>query len=366
MEPDVAGACRQGCSMTSRLLTSRALLWLVLVLSLLATFLAGGGSVRAESWSVRDTVRAIEPAIVWVVAQCKDNTYSQGSGFIVRQDGYILTNAHVVEDSVAVSVGWPNRFDRSQLDAKVVAMNRDLDLALLRVDGSHLPTVPIGSSTEACVGDAVIALGYPAGQELGLDNLTVTRGLLSSVRGDSSTGRVLLQTDATVTLGCSGGPLFDLDTGTVIGVIQGKGIDLLQGFNFAIPTDRLCDFAGTPVGSGFDRALSQLAGAGVSDDSLPLARALESYNQALTACDQSSWAEALSHFFASQRLDSQDPQSAYGLAESYAALDQPRQSLRWLERAFKLGYSDFDAALDSPGFSSVKDDERFVDLVRSF
>ena len=66
------------------------------------------------------------------------------------------------------------------------------------------------------------------------------------------------------------------------------------------------------------------------------------------------------------RLENEDPKAAYGVAESYAALNQPRQSLRWLERAFELGYSDFDKALDSPGFKGVRSDERFVSLVQSF
>jgi hypothetical protein len=78
------------------------------------------------------------------------------------------------------------------------------------------------------------------------------------------------------------------------------------------------------------------------------------------------WSEALGNFLAAIHLEDEDPQAAYGAAESYAALDQPTQSLKWLERAFELGYSDFDGALDSPGFDSVRDDERFVDLVESF
>ena len=65
-------------------------------------------------------------------------------------------------------------------------------------------------------------------------------------------------------------------------------------------------------------------------------------------------------------LFDEDPQVAYGVAESYAALFRPRESLRWLEIAFELGYSDYDGALDSDGFSVYEDDDRFVDLVQSF
>jgi S1-C subfamily serine protease len=341
-----------------------------LLLILLFLLLGNGDPAQASASgansSVRDIVRNIEPAIVWVVAELDAGDFSQGTGVIIREDGYILTNAHVVEGSTSITIGWPDRFDRSQLAAEVAAFDPDLDLALLHVSGAHLPTIPVNPLAPPCVGDALITMGYPAGEQLGLDNLTVTRGLLSSIRVDSEAGDRVYQTDATVTLGCSGGPLYDLDTGAVIGIIQGKGVSMLEGFNFAIPIDRLFAFAGTSPADGVGPAVTELAGISEPDDSDPVARSLESYNLGLAAQEQSLWAEALSHFLVASQLENEDPQTAYGVAESYAALDQPRQALRWLERAFELGYSDFDNALESPGFSEVRDDERFVDLVRSF
>jgi S1-C subfamily serine protease len=350
--------------------TSPILYQVILILIIAALLFGSVGPVRATQpdslRSIRDVVRNVEPAIVWVLAQQDDVTYSQGTGVIIRDDGYILTNSHVVNGSNQILIGWPDRFDRSQIEADIVSSDPDLDLALLHVTAAHLPTVSVDSDASPCVGDAVIALGYPAGQELGLDNLTVTRGLISSFRLNPKTGDKLYQTDATITMGCSGGPLFDLDTNSVIGIVQGKGVDILEGFNFAIPIERFFKFAGTAPESGIDAAVTSLAGLTLIDDSEPSVRSLDSYNLGVEAGDKSSWAEALSHFMVASKLEDEDPQAAYGIAESYAALDQPRQSLRWLERAFQLGYSDFDNALEGPGFESVKNDERFVDLVESF
>jgi len=143
--------------------TSPLLCQLFLVFLLVLLLMGSTTPVRAASQdsgrSVRDVVRTIEPAIVWVLAQQDETTYTQGSGFILREDGYILTNAHVVKNSKETTIGWPNRFDRSQLKAEVVEINEDLDLALLHVAASHLPTVPISFAALPCVGDTVIALG---------------------------------------------------------------------------------------------------------------------------------------------------------------------------------------------------------------
>ena len=318
-----------------------------------------------DDWSLRDIVRTLEPSVVWIIAETGPDEWSQGSGFIVHENGYILTNAHVVEGATQITVGWPARFNRSDLTAEFIASDIDLDMALLKVPGVHLPSIELETGDTASVGDAVITLGFPAGEELGLEGLTVTRGILSSIhRVDDRPA--LLQTDAAVTLGCSGGPLFDLDTGTVIGIVQGKGMYLLEGFNFAAPVEDFFTFAGTDPDEGVYEAVAQLAGDEDLAYSEPYERALEAYRQAILARGQMDWSEALSSFLAAMQLEDEDPRAAYGAAESYAALDQPGQALRWLERAFELGYSDFDGALDSAGFSGVRDDDRFIDLVESF
>jgi hypothetical protein len=272
----------------------------------------------------------------------------------------------VVAGADEVVVGWPDRFNRSEQAAEIISLDIDADLALIRITGVHLPTVPFDTEGSACLGDAVITLGYPVGEELGLGGLTVTRGILSCLRRDLDGEVVLLQTDAAVTLGCSGGPLYDLDTGMVIGIIQGKGLLLLEGFNFAIPAQRVCEFAGTEVGDGIEAAVDRLSLAHDAGWSMPCERSLDIFESALRARAELEWGEALSNFLAATRLDEEDPSAAYGVAESYAALERDDEALVWLERAFELGFSDFDGALDADGFENFREDDRFIELVQSF
>ena len=323
------------------------------------------GYVLNERWSLRDIVREIEPSVVWIYADLGNGELSQGSGFVIHEDGYIVTNAHVIEGASMVIVGWPNRFNRSEQIAEVVATDSAYDLAILHIDCVHLSAIPFDNAGSACLGDAVVALGYPAGTSLGLGDLTVTRGVVSALRRDETGDVALIQTDAVVTLGCSGGPLYDIDTGSVIGIVEGMGMLVLEGFNFAIPSSKLFDFAGTDANDGMDSVIGAVRNVD-ADFSHPGLRSLSLYESALSARERAAWGEALSSFLAADRIDGEDPQVAYGVAESYAALLRPRESLRWLERAFELGYSDFDNALDSDGFAVYEEDDRFVELVQSF
>jgi serine protease Do len=155
-----------------------------------------------------------------------------GSGFIVSNDGYILTNAHVVDGSKEVDVKLT---DRREYKAKVVGTDPKSDIALLKIDARNLPTVRIGDSSHLKVGQWVVAMGSP----FGFEN-SVTAGIVSaksrSLAGDSYVP--FIQTDVAVNPGNSGGPLFDLD-GDVIGInsqiySQTGGY---QGLSFAIPID---------------------------------------------------------------------------------------------------------------------------------
>jgi len=323
------------------------------------------GHDLADGWSLRDVVRELEPSVVWIFADLGNGDLSQGSGFVIHEDGYIVTNAHVVEGAREIIVGWPNRFNRSEQVAEIVAIDSSYDLAVLHIDCVHLPALPYDTENSACLGDAVVSLGYPAGTSLGLGDLTVTRGVVSALRNDDSGNLALIQTDAVVTLGCSGGPLYNVDTGTVVGVVEGMGMLVLEGFNFAIPATKLFEFVGTDPDDGVESVIA-IVSSGDVDFSHPGQRSLSLYESALSARERAEWGEALSNFLAASRLADEDPQVAYGVAESYAALLRPGESLRWLERAFEFGYSDFNGALDSDGFEAYEDDERFVELVQSF
>jgi S1-C subfamily serine protease len=135
-----------------------------------------------------------------------------GSGVIVDGDrGLVITNFHVVQNAQAVEVGLK---DGRKLPADPVALDPQLDLAVLRINASHLPTLRLGDSSKLQVGDYVVAIGNPFG--LGQ---TVTSGIISAKdrplgQGDS---RRFLQTDAPINPGNSGGPLIDLH-GEVIGI----------------------------------------------------------------------------------------------------------------------------------------------------
>ncbi len=155
-----------------------------------------------------------------------------GSGFIVSQDGLILTNAHVVRDADEVVVKLS---DRREYKAKVLGSDKATDVAILKINAGNLPIVSLGNPNQLGVGDYVLAIGSPFGFEQ-----SVTAGIVSA-KGRSLPGDgyvPFIQTDVAVNPGNSGGPLFDVN-GAVIGInsqiySQTGGY---QGVSFAIPID---------------------------------------------------------------------------------------------------------------------------------
>ena len=164
-----------------------------------------------------------------------------GSGFIVSQDGYVLTNAHVVAGEegdgadVALSEVTVTLIDKREFKATVVGIDRRTDVALLKIDASKLPSVRIGRADDARVGEWVVAMGSP----FGFDN-TVTAGIISAKarRLPDETYVPFIQTDVAINPGNSGGPLFNL-AGEVIGInsqIYSRSGGFM-GISFAIPID---------------------------------------------------------------------------------------------------------------------------------
>jgi serine protease Do len=161
-----------------------------------------------------------------------------GSGFIIDSNGLILTNAHVVEGATSLTVALE---DGRELDARVVASDASLDLAVVKVAATGLPTVEIGSSADLQVGQLVVAIGSP----LGAFTDSVTSGILSAtgrtitvvdaVSRQRKTIDHLLQTDAAINEGNSGGPLLDA-SGRVIGINTAEAASA-NGIGFAIPID---------------------------------------------------------------------------------------------------------------------------------
>lgn len=153
----------------------------------------------------------------------------KGSGFIISEDGYILTNNHVVQgaDEIIVTLA-----DNRKFNAKVIGTDPTVDLAVIKIDAKGLPSLPLGDSDKVEVGEWVVAIGNP----FGLSH-TVTVGVISAkgrtiTAGDRSFEN-FLQTDAAINPGNSGGPLLNLN-GEVIG-INTAIIPYAQGIGFAIP-----------------------------------------------------------------------------------------------------------------------------------
>ena len=156
----------------------------------------------------------------------------QGSGFIVSGDGYIVTNAHVVENADIVTVRMT---DRREYKAKVVGTDKQTDIAVLKIDAQSLPTVKLGRSADVNVGEWVVAIGSP----FGFEN-SVSAGIMSAKSRSlpDASYTQFLQTDVAVNPGNSGGPLFNL-AGEVIGINSQiySRTGGFQGISFAIPIE---------------------------------------------------------------------------------------------------------------------------------
>ena len=160
------------------------------------------------------------------------DTQSLGSGFIISEDGYVLTNHHVVKDADEIIVKLT---DRRELVAKLIGSDARTDIAVLKVEASHLPIVTIGSPQALQVGEWVLAIGSPFGFEQ-----SVTAGIVSA-KGRSLPGGnyvPFIQTDVAINPGNSGGPLFNMD-GKVVGINSQiySRTGGFMGLSFAIPMD---------------------------------------------------------------------------------------------------------------------------------
>ncbi len=218
---------------------------------------ASSNLLRALDSSLEAVISKVSPAVVQIVVNgygpSEDHGHATarivrqhaiGTGIIVDPDGYIITNAHVVEGAQRVRVILPSPTAESSLelqpihadqilDAKVLGTHKQSDLALLKVEAMHLPTVPLRNDVRVRQGELVFAIGSPEGLRD-----TVTMGVVSSLARqlDPDNPMVYIQTDAALNPGNSGGPLVDID-GNVIGIntlmlSEGGGS---EGLGFAIP-----------------------------------------------------------------------------------------------------------------------------------
>lgn len=157
-----------------------------------------------------------------------------GSGFLIRPDGYIVTNYHVIQNAEKITV---NLKGGKKYDAKVVGSDRKYDLAILKIDAKNLPYLEMGDSDHLQIGQWVVAVGNPYGL-----HETVTIGIISALNRSISNSKeegYLIQTDAAINPGNSGGPLVNLK-GEVIGINEAI-LSNAQNIGFAIPIKILKD-----------------------------------------------------------------------------------------------------------------------------
>ena len=207
--------------------------------SVSGTMAAGDGLTPGQVYA-----RNVE-AVVLISCEVSTNMFGQvskgqsfGSGFILSEDGYVATNAHVVDGASAITV---TTHSGEKLEAKLVGSDTTNDVAVLKVDGEDLPYVTLGSSDDLIVGDQVVAIGNPLGDLTS----TMTVGYVSAKDRDVTTDGTtinMIQTDAAINSGNSGGPLFNMK-GEVVGITTAKysgssasGASI-ESIGFAIPID---------------------------------------------------------------------------------------------------------------------------------
>ncbi len=163
-------------------------------------------------------VKAISPSIVGVqnfTLQSGNSTPAgEGSGIILSQDGYIVTNAHVIEGADSIKVILSNS---KEVVAKIIGSDAVTDIAVLKIEGTGYPVATLGDSNALEVGETVIAIGNPGGMEF---SDTVTAGIVSAVNRSLGTGN-FIQTDAAINPGNSGGALVNM-FGQVVGITSQK------------------------------------------------------------------------------------------------------------------------------------------------
>ncbi len=227
----------------------------------------------------------------------KQKVYSLGSGVIISEDGYILTNEHVVRGADELKVTLT---DGKEYIGKIVGQDHTSDLAVVKIEGRRYPYAPLGDSDSLIIGEWAIALGNPFGYLLDDPHPTVTVGVISALKRDikmdpqeGRSYRKMIQTDAAINPGNSGGPLVDAD-GQVIGIntfifSTSRGS---EGIGFAIPINRAKGIISDLINKG--KVITGYVGIRVQDLTQLLASSLgiqEKEGAIVTEVDKGSPAE---------------------------------------------------------------------------
>ena len=171
---------------------------------------------------------------------------SSGSGFVLTEDGYIVTNHHVIDGATSVKV---TLYSGETYDATVIGSDEDYDIAVIKINAKNLTAASYGDSSELSVGDLVVAIGNPLGELGGSASSGIISALDRSLTVDNK-NLTLLQTDASINPGNSGGGLFD-QYGNLIGIVVAKstGSDV-EGLGFAIPINKAAEIAKDLIENG--------------------------------------------------------------------------------------------------------------------
>lgn len=206
----------------------------------------------SQKLSLQEIYDKVAPCVVGLRSSSKTGNGAWGTGLVITADGYILTNDHIIDgmDSAVISFS-----DGTELDAKLAAHDSQSDLALLKVETENLSYAEFGDSSLLTPGDEVVAIGNPLGVNL---SGTMTDGIISAIsrevpyQGHSMT---LLQTNAAINEGNSGGPLINM-YGQVIGITNMKMVSVsdsatIEGIGFAIPSSVVQDIIDQLLQNGY-------------------------------------------------------------------------------------------------------------------
>lgn len=216
---------------------------------------AENASVTTSSgMTIAEIASKAAPSVVEIQTEITQTSYglfggtytseAAGSGVIISADGYIITNNHVIEDANSITV---KTFDGTTYDATLIGTDEKADIAVIKVDAAGLAAATIGDSSTITVGDTAVVIGNPLGTLGG----TVTNGIISATDREitiNNQAMNLIQTNAAINNGNSGGGLFDAD-GNLIGIVNAKDSGLtssgatIEGLGFAIPINEAMDVA---------------------------------------------------------------------------------------------------------------------------
>lgn len=193
-------------------------------------------AAKENALPVTQIVKKVTPAVVGISCETFEGT-ATGTGIIMSEDGYIITNNHVIDGANEISVAIKNGDDFDEYDAKLIGRDAQTDLAVIKIDETGLTPAKFGVSDNLQVGELAIAIGNPLGFDFAS---TVTAGIISGLNREiniESRQMTLIQTDAAINRGNSGGPLVN-SYGQVIGINSAKiSQQYAEGLGFAIPID---------------------------------------------------------------------------------------------------------------------------------